>query len=84
MKENYFVIKAFDNDEFYGYVGTFPAPQFLPEADSELPFYEDSIKNAREFPTIEAASKWIERFQNGTDLMFIIQETTKQKEEKNE
>lgn len=66
MAENKYIVKAFDYDgNFYGYAAPHPeGPDFS--------FYDDNIINAIKFDTIDEANSYIERFQDGSDLEYIV------------
>lgn len=69
MVEKY-IIKAYEDGKFYGYFAPHPDD---PENKS-FSFYEDDITKARLFDSYAEADIIIERFQDGSDLDYMIVE----------
>jgi len=72
-EEDYDPYTADDNGtdgEFYGYFARHPED---PENES-FSYYVDEIKDARRFDTIDEAEKIIERFEDGSELNYHIEE----------
>jgi len=64
-----YIIKAYDYDgKFYGYFA--PHPDDL--ENKSFSFYEDDVKLAKQFNSYIEASNMVERFQDGSDLEYII------------
>ena len=65
-----YIIKAYDNGEFYGYFAPHPDD---PENKS-FSYYVDEMKDAKLFESYAEADCMIERFQDGSDLDYMIVE----------
>ena len=73
MSEVKYIIKAYDYDgKFYGYFAPHPDD---PENKS-FSYYVDERKDAKRFETYAEADNTIERFQNGSNLEYIIIQDT--------
>ena len=69
MAENKYLVKAFDYDgNFYGYATPHPDD---PENES-FSYYVDDIKEAKQFDSYIEADNYIERFQDGSDLEYVV------------
>lgn len=67
MAEKY-IIKAYDEGKFYGYF----APHPDDKENKSFSYYVDEMKDARLFDSYEEANIVIERFQDGSDLDYMI------------
>lgn len=65
-----YIIKAYENGKFYGYFAHHPDDH----ENKSFSFYEDDITKARLFDSYEEADITIERFQDGSDLDYMIVE----------
>lgn len=69
MAENKYLVKAFDYDgNFYGYAAPHPDD---PQNES-FSYYVDDIKEAKQFDSYIEADNYIERFQDGSDLEYVV------------
>ena len=69
MSEVKHIVKAYDYDgKFYGYAAPHPDD---PENKS-FSYYVDDIKEAKLFNDFFEASRYVERFQDGSNLEYII------------
>ena len=69
MAENKYLVKAFDYDgNFYGYAAPHPDD---PE-NKLFSYYVNDIKEAKQFDSYIEAYNYIERFQDGSDLEYIV------------
>lgn len=64
--EKEYIIKAYDDGKFYGYVA--PHPE-----EADLPYYDNDKSNAMVFKDYSEADDWIEMYgRSGTTLDFTI------------
>lgn len=65
-----YVIKAFTYDsEFYGYFAAHPED----ENNEMYSYYVEELEDAKKFESYEEAKNMIERFQDSSELEFLIQ-----------